>query len=194
MSGHTLKLTDVLYISDSNVCLISVIALNRSNNYTTHFDSNNCWVTNKGNTVLVHGSISPSKRLYTLSTKTPFVQHQKQRPAESALYTRVPDIETWHRRLDHCNTRSIIDMAKSGISKGMPIDLSLLPPKCHHCALGKQSHTPVPKAREGNKADKRLGKVYVDLCGPMAVTSHAGNLYSMNLIDDFTGYVWSVPL
>ena len=28
----------------------------------------------------------------------------------------------------------------------------------------------------------------------MAVTSRAGNLYSMNLIDDFSGYVWTLPL
>ena len=36
--------------------------------------------------------------------------------------------------------------------------------------------------------------MYVDLCGPMAVTSRSGNLYSMNVIDDFSGYVWSIPL
>ena len=41
---------------------------------------------------------------------------------------------------------------------------------------------------------KRLERVYVDLCGPMAVTSCAGNVYSMNIIDDFSGYVWTIPL
>ena len=28
----------------------------------------------------------------------------------------------------------------------------------------------------------------------MAVASRAGNLYSMNMIDDFSGYIWTVPL
>jgi len=85
-------------------------------------------------------------------------------------------------------------MDKKGVLEGMPIDLSSLPAKCDHCTLGKQLQSPVPKTQEGNKAEKRLERVFVDLCGPMAVTSHSGNIYSMNLIDDFSGYVWSVPL
>ena len=195
-SGHTLKLTNVLYIPESKVRLISILALNKSGNYTTHFDSNGCWVTNKSNTTLVRGSLSTSKRLYVLTTKIPLLQHLAP-PAtatDSAMYARVPDIETWHRRLGHCNTRAIVEMAKHGVTQGMPIDLSSLPPKCDHCAIGKQSRSPVLKTREGIKSDRRLGKVFVDLCGPMAVVSRSGNLYSMNLIDDFSGYVWSIPL
>ena len=85
-------------------------------------------------------------------------------------------------------------MAKNGVSAGMPIDLSTLPPKCDHCAIGKQTHSPVLKVWEGNKATERLERVHVDLCGPMAVASHAGHVYCMNLIDNFSGYVWSIPL
>jgi transposase InsO family protein len=156
-----------------------------------------CWVTNKSNTILVRGILSSSKRLYILSTKTPYVQHHKQSKVPvtaTALYTRVPDIETWHRRLGHCTMRSIIDMAKKGVTEGMPIDLLLLPANCHHCAIGKQLHSQIPKIQEGVKADKRLGRVYADVCGPMAVTSRARNVYALNMIDDFSGYVWSVPL
>ena len=192
--GHTLKLTDVLYIPESSVRLISILALNQSGSYMTHFDSDGCWVTNKSNTTLIRGSLSPSKRLYVLSTKAPSVQHKRIPYLPMALHTRTPNIETWHRRLGHCNPQAIIDMAKNGVSKGMPIDLSSLPPKCDSCALGKQSRSSVLKKREGDKADRRLGRVYVDLCGPMAVTSRSGNLYSMNVIDDFSGYVWSIPL
>ena len=192
-AGHVLKLTNVLYIPESSLRLISILTLNKSGNYTTHFDSTRCWVTNKSNTTLVRGSLSSSKRLYTLCTKTPYVQHRST-STNSAFHASVPDLETWHRRLGHCNLRAIIEMAKNGVSKGMPIDLSTYPPKCDHCALGKQTHATVPKSREGQKATKRLERVYVDLCGPMAVTSRAGNLYSMNLIDDFSGYVWTLPL
>ena len=51
-AGHVLKLTNVLYIPESSVRLISILALNKSGNYTTHFDSNGCWVTNKSNTTV----------------------------------------------------------------------------------------------------------------------------------------------
>jgi hypothetical protein len=40
--SHTLKLIDTLYIPESTVCLISVLTLNKSGNYTTHFDSDGC--------------------------------------------------------------------------------------------------------------------------------------------------------
>jgi transposase InsO family protein len=188
--GHTLKLTDALYIPESSVRLVSILALNKSGNYTTHFDSNGCWVTNKANATLVRGALSEAKRLYVLATNTPLIQRQP----ESALLSRVPDIETWHRRLGHCNTRAIVEMATGGVSQGMPIDLSTLPPTCEHCAIGKQTRAPVPKVRQGPKANERLGRVYVDLCGPMAVVSRTSNLYLMNIIDDFSGYVWCIPL
>lgn len=85
-------------------------------------------------------------------------------------------------------------MAKAEVSEGMQIDLSLRPAKCNHCAIRKQFKTPVLKKREGNKANERLGRVYVDLCGPMLATSRSGKLYCMNLIDNFSGYVWTIPL
>jgi hypothetical protein len=195
--GHTLKLVDALYIPDSSVRLISILALNKSGNYTTYFDSDGCWVTNKSNTTLVRGALSNLKRLYVLSAKTPYVQHQKQpKPPASttALYTRVPDIKTWHCQLGHCNNRSIVDMARMGVTQGMPIDLSLLPANCDHCTISKQSHSPIPKVQEGVKSDRHLGRVYADVCGPMAINSCARNVYALNMIDDFSSYVWSVPL
>ena len=196
--GHTLRLTDALYIPETSVRLISIHCLNKSSNYRMLFDINECYVLNRSNTILARGSISASRRLYVLSGKPPLVQHQKKSYAavasETALHARVANVETWHRRLGHCNAQAIIDMAKGGVTEGMQIDLSTHPAKCDHCALGKQTRTAVPKTRENAKATKRLERVYVDLCGPMAVTSRAGNVYSMNLIDDFSGYVWTVPL
>ena len=191
-SGHVLKLTDILYIPESRVRLISILALNKSGNYTTHFDSTSCWVTNSSNTTLVRGTLSDSKRLYLLTTKIPPIQTPK--TTQTTLFSRVPDIETWHCHLGHCNAQAIVEMAKNGVSQGMPIDLSSLPPKCDHCAIGKQMKTTVPKVQEGHKVMRRLEQVHVDLCGPMAVVSRTRNVYGMNMIDDFSGYVWSIPL
>ena len=77
---------------------------------------------------------------------------------------------------------------------GMPIDLSSSPPKCDSCILGKQMCSPVPKMREGARADIVLQQVFVDLCGPMPGVSHIRNVYTMNIIDDFSSYVWCVLL
>jgi transposase InsO family protein len=85
-------------------------------------------------------------------------------------------------------------MAHDKVIKGMPIDLSSSPPKCDSCILGKQTQSLVPKKQEGIRASKPLECVYVDLCGSMPCASHTGHLYSMNVIDDHTGYVWSLPI
>src|ERR1700722_4725513 len=90
--------------------------------------------------------------------------------------------------------RTIIDMARSHEVEGMPIDLSTAPPKCDLCILAKQTQSSVPKVREGERATRRLERVHVDLCGPMSVVSRSGCRYSMNIVDDFSGYVWSIPL
>jgi len=85
-------------------------------------------------------------------------------------------------------------MAHSHAVEGMPLKTSSHPSKCEHCILGKQTHSSVPKVREGVRATKQLERVYVDLCSPMSIPSRSGRLYSMNIIDDFSSFVWSLPL
>jgi transposase InsO family protein len=190
--GCCITLHDVLFIPESTIRLISVITLNRSDGLTTHFDSNSCWVTNRSGATIARGSVSDTRNLYFLPTPSLRVTHSK---SGNAFYSaHVPDVETWHRRLGHCSVRTVVDMARNHAVKGMPIDLSSMPPKCNFCILGKQTRTTVPSMREGLKATRRLERVFVDLCGPMHVTSRSGRLYSMNLIDDYSSFVWSLPL
>ena len=76
----------------------------------------------------------------------------------------------------------------------MPINLSSTPAACDYCILGKQTCSHVPAMHEGERASKRLERIFVDLCGPMPAVSNYSHLYSMNVIDDFSSYVWSLPL
>lgn len=103
-------------------------------------------------------------------------------------------MDTWHNRLGHPNYRTVYDMATGSVVEGMPIDLSIEPPKCEPCIMGKQVHNSVPKVREGSKATRRLERVFVDLTGPMPVASRTGNRYLMNLIDDFSSHPWTFAL
>src|SRR5216683_5044300 len=128
-----------------------------------------------------------------MSLPSASVTHVPQRP--STLYaSHMPNVETWHRHLRHCNVWSIVDMARKDAVEGMTIDLSSAPLKCTHCMLGKQTQSPVPKIWEGLKATKRLERVFVDLCGPMPCVSRSRHLYAMHVVDDFSSYVWSLPL
>ena len=76
----------------------------------------------------------------------------------------------------------------------MPIDLSSSPPKCNHCILGKQAHSSVLKVWEGVKATTQLERVYMNLTGPISLALRSGFLNAMNIIDDFSSYVWTIAL
>ena len=203
-SGSRLTLDRVLFVPNSTVRLISVFSINDSGDNACYFDTNACCVIDPGGTVILTGTAWKQRRLYRLDCLPRSVDDSdvnepslaSSHPTKcSALYaTKAPDLETWHRRLGHCNYRTIIDMARRGAVEGMPIDLSSAPAACDHCILGKQTRSHVPAVREGERARKRLERVFIDLCGPMPAVSSHSHLYSMNVIDDFSSYVWSLPL
>ena len=117
---------------------------------------------------------------------------------EHALATyNKPDLLTWHRRLGHANYQAISDMTKSGLIQGVNVHSLANIPKCDACIIGKQTRSPVPKVRrngEGGRATRRLEKVWVDLTGPMDIKSRTGNLYIMNIVDDYSSFPWSILL
>jgi Reverse transcriptase (RNA-dependent DNA polymerase)/GAG-pre-integrase domain/gag-polypeptide of LTR copia-type len=186
-----LWLKNSLFIPNATVRLISISSLTNDSNALVHFDDKKCWITNRSTGItMAEGSLLPNKNLYALNTF--------QYPIDSAYsITHTPSLNTWHRRLGHANFQTINDMARKGMIKGMPSSTSNAPPKCDSCILGKQTKTPVPKKREegiGHRASRKLEKVWVDLIGPMAVTSRTGNKYMMDIVDDYTSHPWSIPL
>ena len=89
----------------------------------------------------------------------------------------------------------MIDTIKSGaINSAHPISTQL-PPKCDSCALGKQTKEPIPKqCWDGGQAKRRLEIVWVDLSRPTDVESRTGNKYIMNIVDNYSSFIWSIPL
>lgn len=138
--GIEITLEPALFVLEASVRLISVFVLSSGpQKLVSHFDGNGCWLMNTSGATIASGKISPiGKHLYMLNMDSPLVKH-------SFIATRVPDIETWHRRLGHVNYKSIVDMSENGMVKGMHINLSSAPPKCEPCILRKQTRTPVPK-------------------------------------------------
>ncbi len=68
------------------------------------------------------------------------------------------------------------------------------PSSCDHCIPGKQCRSPVPNERTHAKVARRMDVVYVDLMGPEDVMSAVGNLYLMNIIDEYLHFSWTIPL
>jgi len=187
--GHKLTLDNVLYAPASTVRLISVLTLNRSGRYTSHFDDNSFWLTNSGGATILHGNVHEGRKLYNLSLSNVKSIHKWNEPTAAdgpspnampsgAFHAnRTPNVETWHHCLGHCNVGAIVDMARKEGVEGMMIDLSCSPAKCDACIHSKQTHSSVPKSREGEKATRPLERVFVDLCGPICPVSSSGHVY-----------------
>jgi hypothetical protein len=126
-SDRVLKLENVLFVPAATIRLISVVTLNCDHQYITFFDPDACYVATKDRSIIMQGVVSPTHNLYTLTIASPNAA-----PSQTSHYTaRTPNVETWHHRLGHCNICTILDMARTNIAKGMPIDLSYTPPKCN---------------------------------------------------------------
>ena len=137
-----LTLTNAFYVPNATVRLISVYLLGESN-YTSHFypRQGHCFISDDNNNVVARGSALSNRKLFILSNFSLLTL-----PTDFAHYaSRSPDIDAWHKRLGHCGTRTVIDMARSNVAQGMTINLSSPPPKCQHCILGKQTRSSVPR-------------------------------------------------
>jgi hypothetical protein len=196
-TGHKLTLQNALFVPFSRARMISTQSLCRDGMYTIRFGPESCWITDKGGNTIVRGTVLRNN-LYVISINVPFVTHFESAPFQQAYAhmhaSQTPDIETWHRRLGHCDTQIIIDMARNHAVDGMTIDLSMAPPRCDNCLFENQTCLPTPEEWEGIRAKRPLERVYIDLWGPMSVASQSGRLYAMIVVDDFSSYVWVVPL
>lgn len=187
-NGKHLTLDNVLYAPQAAVRLVSISAICSSGNKPfVRFDDTSALVYARDGTELASGTLV-QKQLYALDG-VPVQAHD-----HALLAAPLPDLQSWHLRLGHVNHDYVYDMACGGTVEGMTVDLSSAPPKCSSCILGKQTKTPVPKSREGEKATRRLELVYADLMGPADTMSATGNLYSLNIIDDCTSLSWTIPL
>jgi len=171
--GAYLILLGVLFVPNSTVRLISISSLTRDSACNVHFSDMSCWIDNSSTkAVIARGSLAPSKGLYTLDLHSPHAEHTL-----TASFGSL-SIETWHRCLGHANYQTIKEMVHNRLIEGMPATFSTAPPDCDSCVIRKQTKTPVPKEREegpGHRATRKLEKVWVDLIGPISVTSVNGN-------------------
>ena len=189
----SLSLTNAFYVPKSCVRLISAFLLD---DYSSHFfpRQGHCYITDANNIIILRGTTLHDRKLFALSATSVPRPSSLSQPSHAYIASRLPDIDMWHRRLGHCAYDTIIKMACSGRVKNINIDHSSKPSKCVHCILGKQTRSPVPPLREGPQASEPLARIFIDLCGPMSLPSHSRCSYLMNIIDDYSSFVWSFPL
>ncbi|TFY77649.1 hypothetical protein EWM64_g6363 [Hericium alpestre] len=176
----------LVHVPSVVLCLVSVSRLCDKGYAVTFDSSSSCTILQASRHVA--SSTRCTGALYTLNG-TPLPSTNV-----TCLSHIVPSLKTWHRHLGHVNMDSIVHMARHGLALGMPIDLSVRPPSCEHCVLGKQTKTAMPRIREGTCATRSLAIVFADLMGPVELVTLGGHPYSLDLIDDYSSMSFSYLL
>ena len=109
-----------------------------------------------------------------------------------ACYTSVASADLWHRRLGHCNSRALLQLAKNE-STGVQFSENIKPGDCHICSVGKSKKRPHPPLVRP-RAETRLAVAHADLWGKHSVPSYGGCQYVTMFTDDMTQMRWAIPI
>nr|GEZ31564.1 retrovirus-related Pol polyprotein from transposon TNT 1-94 [Tanacetum cinerariifolium] len=147
------------------------------------FRRNACFARNLEGVDLLKGDRSTN--LYTINL------HEMASVSPICLMARASFTKSWiwHQRLSHLNFDTINDLARNDLVACLPKFKYHKERLCPSCEQGKNkraSHPlkPVPNSRQ------RLHLLYMDLCGPMRITSINGKRYVLVIVDDYSHYTW----
>ncbi|RWS00242.1 Retrovirus-related Pol polyprotein from transposon TNT 1-94-like protein, partial [Dinothrombium tinctorium] len=163
---------NVLYVPESGVNLFSIGAA-ADKGYVVKYTKDTIKFIDNGNIKLVGSRVN---KLYHL-----FI-----RVREEAAYVASPaDLQTWHERFGHINTKRLKQMQKENCVVGFDVK-SNEEFFCEGCALGKQQRQ---SFTEAVKRECKPGEnIHSDLCGPMSVNSIGGSRYFLLFKDEFSSY------
>ena len=219
LTGHNgvqFRLGEVLYVPGLKVRLMSVptltsrgLGLNFLGATATAMDGKN---------IIFHSERQQDGALYKAHVQLRHPPgYEKPSPEHAAAYLTAADInetqsigcalaamasltpvELLHQRMGHAAPSTLAIMNQQGALQGLstavrPEDFKTMSP-CQPCLLGKAHAQPFPAAATRVSAHP-LSLVHIDLHGPVRAPAAGTNaIYTLDLVDDKTRYVWSIPL
>ena len=102
---------------------------------------------------------------------------------------------TWHHWLGLPSFKTVIALAGSGADSMEITDLLEKVPgldACAACIAAKATHLPHKEGR--GRASEYLGRVHIDIAGPMPIKSAGGKEYEYVVVDDYSRVVFTHPL
>lgn len=174
---------DVLYVPDLDSNLLSVSKL-MDGNVSVSFTKDHCTFTKDGR------PFGLALRLGSL------YQVQMELARDSALIMSAnkdvrQDLTLWHRRLAHINERRVLEMFKNNTVNGLILKDQTSKGRCSSCIVGKHSATPSPTSI--HRASYPLETLHSDIQF-FDTVGLGGFKYALSFIDEYTGYMWQIPL
>nr|GEV04891.1 integrase, catalytic region, zinc finger, CCHC-type, peptidase aspartic, catalytic [Tanacetum cinerariifolium] len=141
---------------------------------------------NKGNDLLIdnRGSDLYTISLQEMTSSTPICLMAKASPTQAWL---------WHRILSHLNFDYINLLLKKDVMIGLPTLKYVKDQLCSSCEVSKAKRSSF-KTKTVPSLKGRLNLLHMDLCGPIRVASINGKKYILVIIEDYSGYTWTLFL
>ncbi|KAJ0433138.1 putative RNA-directed DNA polymerase [Helianthus annuus] len=179
-----ISLTNVYYIPNLALNLVSVSQLCKSGYWVFFSDSVCCVLDSRSMRVI--GTGRRVGELYVLvGLKEIDVAASSVDLSSFRLSRSSPDFYRWHSRLGHVSASRLKFLVSTGdLGQLSTCDIS----DCSGCKLAKFSALPFKKSISCSAAPFDI--VHSDVWGPSPVSTKGGSIYYVSFIDDYTRYSW----
>ena len=96
----------------------------------------------------------------------------------------------WHKRLSHLNFKTLNELVKKDLVRGLPKLEFSKDGLCGACQLGKQKRSSF-KSKILSSIVKPLQLLHMDLFGPVNIMSISKKKYCLVIVDDFSKFTWT---
>ena len=191
-SVNRITLSKAMFVPSSGVSLLSVSRFDKAG-CRIEFANGRCTISDaKTNDVILTGTMR--NNLYYLNN----ISRDTATEVPTKVYHTTNSeitLDLMHRRLGHLNKRSVQQLFKKNMVRGVTLSekhLKATPSICECCVQGKMQRTPLPKV--SSRKAKILNLVHSDLWGPAPVMSLGGKFYFISFTDDSARYSWTYYL
>ena len=191
-----ITLTDVSLAPGLATNLVSVARLAAAG-LKVHFSKKQC-IISRHKRVIAIADLVESSNLYRLRTSQ---IHTSAHASAKALpqyclavgeQAKLPMHALWHQRLGHIHHMAVSTL----LGRNMTADVHHAisggdTTHCDACVLGKHHRSPVLGKVKAGRATRPLFRLHLDICGPFSMEAHNGSLYLLQIVDDYSRYVWA---
>ncbi len=179
-----IRLTNVLYIEESGLNLLSMNALDRHNVYIV-FRNGRCNKFDTETDAVLGNGFKRKDGLYQIRGVPLTATGKSGIACLDTIHkpdTVIKGIDVWHKRFGHAGKDSIGEMNRKGIVTEIDLKSPSSSINCVPCAEGKKNRSSMKGVLTESNTEV-AGTIFTDLCRPMPVESWSKGKYFIHFVD-----------